>query len=199
MKRTILSLILVAIICSVGFAEENLSGEKTFANGNYRFVSGGFWTCGQDFCGGFGEFGFNLLAHEKSFLLRDCIFIQGEGGSLRRSNAANPEPLDYGALTVGDKVLIGGRSDGIGFAVRSYGFTGASMSLFSCKNCSFFSQPMMLNILFGGGFEFQYSTNTAFVIEFGGINRLLLGKNKNDFEGYAKTNPVLTIGFRTLK
>lgn len=70
MKRTVLSLILVAIICSVGFAEENLSGEKTFA---------------------------------------------------------------------------------------------------------------------------------AFVIEFGGINRLLLGKNKNDFEGYAKTNHVLTIGFRTLK
>lgn len=100
MKRTVLSLILVAIIFSVGFAEENLSGEKTFANGNYRFVSGGFWTCGQDFC---------------------------------------------------------------------------------------------------GGFELQYSTNTAFVIEFGGINRLLLGKNKNDFEGYAKTNPVLTIGFRTLK
>ena len=49
MKRTGLILVLVAIICSVGFAEENLSGEETFANGNYRFASGGFWSCGQDF------------------------------------------------------------------------------------------------------------------------------------------------------
>ena len=33
MKRTGLILVLVAIICSAGFAEENLSGEETFANG----------------------------------------------------------------------------------------------------------------------------------------------------------------------
>jgi len=199
MKRRCLVLVLVAIICSVGFAEENLSGEETFANGNYRFASGGFWSCGQDFAGGFGEFGFNLLPTEKAFVLRDCIFVQGEGGILRNSNSANPDPLEYGALTIGDKVLFGGRTNGNGFVVRSYGFTGASVSLFSCTNHGFFSQPMMLNILFGGGFEFQYSVNTAFVIEFGGLNRLLLGSGKSDLKGYAKSNPVLTIGFRTLK
>ena len=95
--------------------------------------------------------------------------------------------------------LTGGRTNGNGFVVRSYGFTGASVSLFSCKEHGFFAQPMMLNILFGGGFEFQYSVNTAFVVEFGGLNKLLLGNNKSDLEGYAKSNPVLTIGFRTLK
>ena len=71
MNRTVIALVLVAIICSVGFAEDKLSGEETFANGNYRFVSGGFWSCGQNFCGGFGEFGINLLPTEKSFVLRD--------------------------------------------------------------------------------------------------------------------------------
>lgn len=199
MKRISLVLVLVAIICSVGFAEENLSGEETFANGNYRFVSGGFWSCGQDFAGGFGEFGFNLLPTEKAFVLRDCIFFQGEGGTLRNSSAANPDPLEYGALSIGDKILFGGRSNGNDFVIRSYGFTGASVSLFSCKNYGLFSQPVMLNILFGGGFEFQYMKNTAFVVEFGGRSRLMLGSNKSDFEGYAKSNPVLTIGFRTLK
>lgn len=199
MKRTGLILVLVAIICSAGFAEENLSGEETFANGNYRFASGGFWSCGQDFAGGFGEFGFNLLPTEKAFVLRDCIFVQGEGGILRNSNSANPDPLEYGALSIGDKVIFGGRTNGNDFVVRSYGFTGVSVSLFSCREHSLFAQPMMLNILFGGGFEFQYSVNTAFVVEFGGLNRLMLGNNKSDLEGYAKSNPVLTIGFRTLK
>ena len=39
MKRTVLSLILVAIICSVGFAEENLSGKKHISFG----MSGEAW------------------------------------------------------------------------------------------------------------------------------------------------------------
>ena len=83
MKRLIIALILVALICSVGFAKE--AGETAgaaSANFNYRIVSGGFWACGQDFSGGFGEFGVNLLPREKSFVLRDCIYVQGEGGYL---------------------------------------------------------------------------------------------------------------------
>ena len=74
---------MVALICSVGFAKE--AGETAgaaSANFNYRIVSGGFWACGQDFSGGFGEFGVNLLPREKSFVLRDCIYVQGEGGYL---------------------------------------------------------------------------------------------------------------------
>ena len=199
MKRTVIALVLVAIICSVGFAEDKLSGEETFANGNYRFVSGGFWSCGQNFCGGFGEFGINLLPTEKSFVLRDCIFVQGEGGALRNSSSANPDPLEYGALCLGDKLIIGGRTNGNGFVVRSYGFTGLSFGFISCKESRFFSDPYMLNLSFGGGFEFQYMASTAFVIEFGGLNRFLLGKEKASFGGYAKTDPVLTIGYRTLR
>lgn len=83
MKRLIISLILVALICSVGFAKEaGATAGAASENFNYRIVSGGFWACGQDFSGGFGEFGVNLLPHEKSFVLRDCIYVQGEGGYL---------------------------------------------------------------------------------------------------------------------
>lgn len=83
MKRLIISLILVALICSVGFAKEaGATAGAASANFNYRIVSGGFWACGQDFSGGFGEFGVNLLPSEKSFVLRDCIYVQGEGGYL---------------------------------------------------------------------------------------------------------------------
>lgn len=83
MKRLIISLILVALICSVGFAKEaGATSGAVSANFNYRIVSGGFWACGQDFSGGFGEFGVNLLPREKSFVLRDCIYVQGEGGYL---------------------------------------------------------------------------------------------------------------------
>ena len=83
MKRLIISLFLVALICSVGFAKEaGATAGAASANFNYRIVSGGFWACGQDFSGGFGEFGVNLLPREKSFVLRDCIYVQGEGGYL---------------------------------------------------------------------------------------------------------------------
>ena len=96
MKRTIITLALVAIICSVGFAEEKVSSEKAFANEKNRFASGGFWSCGQDYCGGLGEFGINLLPDEKIFVLRDCIFMQGEGGTLRKNNSDNPGSVEYG-------------------------------------------------------------------------------------------------------
>ena len=73
------------------------------------------------------------------------------------------------------------------------------MGFFKCNEHGFISQPFMLDVSFCGGFEFQYSKNTAFVIEFGGINRFFFGNEKATFEGYSKSNPVLTIGFRTLK
>jgi hypothetical protein len=76
MKRTVIALVLVAIICSVGFAEETDTSKI-----KYRITNGGFWTSGQDFCGGFGEFGINCLPEEKNFVLRDCIYCQGSGGT----------------------------------------------------------------------------------------------------------------------
>ena len=107
MKRLIISLILVALICSVGFAKEaGATAGAASANFNYRIVSGGFWACGQDFSGGFGEFGVNLLPREKSFVLRDCIYVQGEGGYLD-----SQKQFSFGGLEIGDKLIFGGRVD----------------------------------------------------------------------------------------
>ena len=192
MKRTSIILVLVAFLCSIGFAQDFSS-----ANMNYRFVSGGFWSCGQDFCGGFGEFGMNCLPEEKVFVMRDSIFIQGEGGTLRKSSASHPNPLEYGELQVGDKLILGGRTNCNGFIIRSYGFISGALGLFSCAGHSFGKMPWMINLAFGGGFEFQFHQNSAFVIEFGGVNRILVGGDKSDFEGYSRSSPALTIGFRS--
>ena len=161
---------------------------------NYRTVSGGFWSCGQDFSGGFGEFGINLLPCEKSWVLRDCIYVQGEGGFLDMNNK-----LSFGGLEIGDKLIFGGRVNGQGFIVRSYGYTGCAFGFFTCEDHSFFATPFMINLNFGGGFEFQFAKNTAFVLEFGGMNRFLAGGNKKAFEYFSKSSPVLTIGYRTFR
>jgi len=192
MKRTSIIFVLVAFLCSVGFAQDFSS-----ANMNYRFVSGGFWSCGQDFSGGFGEFSINCLPEEKIFVMRNCFFLQGEGGTLRKSSSAHPDPLEFGGAQIGNKLILGGRTNCMGFIVRCYGFTSVSIGLFSCTGYRFFSLPLMINLAFGGGFEFQYSASSAFVIEFGGVNRILAGGDKSNFEGYSFSTPALTIGFRS--
>ncbi|MCR4947804.1 MAG: hypothetical protein K6A15_01470 [Treponema sp.] len=195
MKRIILLLFLVAVFCSVGFTEETEnSGVVVSANFNYRIVSGGFWCCGQNFSGGFGEFGVNLLPQEKIFVLRDCIYVQGEGGTLSQKNG-----FDFGGLEIGNKLIIGGRVNCYGFVVRNYGFTSFSFGMFSCKNHVFTSQPFMLNLSFGGGFEFQFVRHSSFVVEFGGIKRFFAGEKNEDFQEFSKTEPVLTIGYRTFR
>ncbi len=194
MKRLILFLSLVAGICSFGFAEEVANGNSS-AKVQYRITSGGFWSCGSDFSGGLGEFGLNLLPEEKYFVLRDCLYVQGSGGYLAKN-----DKLDFGGIEIGNKLILGGRSNGPGFIVRSYGFTSISFGLFSYEGHKFISSPFLINLTFGGGFEFQYQTRNAFVIEFGGLNRILTGEIKAEqysYEDFSKSNPVLTIGFRS--
>ena len=185
-------LILVAIFCFAGFAEE--AREKTSAKYNYRIVSGGFWSCGQDFSGGFGEFSVNLLPRENFFVLRDCIFVQGEGGYL-----GSEKQLDFGGLEIGDKLIFGGRVDCSDYIVRSYGYAGCAFGMFSCEGHEFSSAPFMINLNYGGGFEFQFVRHTAFVVEFGGVKRFLAGGEKKGFEVFSKSTPVLTIGYRTFR
>lgn len=187
MKRLMIILGLVAGFCCAGFADE-----KDSANVTYRTTSGGFWSCGQDFSGGFGEFGINLLPQENILVLRDCIYVMGTGGELTSSG------LDSGGLEVGDKLIMGGRSNCPGFIIRSYGYISGGAKFYKCAGHKFIDAPM-IDIGFGGGFEFQYLEGCAFVIEFGGQNRWLTGKYKNEFKDYSRSNPVLSFGFRTFK
>ena len=130
-------------------------------------------------------------------MLRDCIFFQGEGGYLAKNDG-----LEFGGFQVGDKLIIGGRSDCPGFIVRSYGFTGFSMGFISCKGHTIGKPPYVLNLSYGGGFEFQYIKSLAFVVEFGGVNRILAGlddESRKVFKDYSKSSSTLTIGFRSFR
>lgn len=192
MKRLILCLGLAAVLCGFVVAEEKVNtalaaNNSSSANIQYRITNGGFWSCGQDFSGGFGEFGINLLPKENFLVLRDCIYVQGLGGN----RSVNSEQ-DFGGLEIGDKLIIGGRTNGEGFIVRTYGFTSVAAGFYSYEGHKFGSFPLMLNLTFGGGFEFQYVKHTALVLEFGGVNRLFP-------EGFSKSSSVLTIGFRSFR
>ena len=172
MKRLIIALILVAGICSVGFAQEDTNVYSS-AEYQYRTTSGGFWIWEENCNGGAGEFGINLLKQENNFVFRNSFFVQGEGGS---GNLTTDRFVDFGGIEIGDKLIFGGRANCPGFIVRTYGYAGASFGLLAWDDHKFFSKPFLLSAKFGGGFEFQYLKNLAFVIEFGGVERFLIGQ-----------------------
>ena len=195
MKRLIIALILLAGICSVGFAQED-TNEYSSAEYQYRATSGGFWIWEENCNGGAGEFGINLLKQEKNFVFRNCIFVQGEGGS---GNLTTDRFVDFGGIEIGDKLIFGGRANCPGFIVRTYGYAGASFGLLAWDDHKFFSKPFLLSAKFGGGFEFQYLKNLAFVIEFGGVERFLIGQPSGALSNFSKCTPSLTIGYRSFK
>ena len=197
MKRLIIALVLVAGFCSAGFAQDD-AAERSSANVNYRTTSGGFWVWEDNLTGGFGEFGINLLPQEKNFVLRNCIFVQGEGSSLTLGQASG-NSIEVGGLEIGDKILIGGRYNCPGFIIRSYGYMGGSFGFMTWDDHKFGSKPFMVSAKFGGGFEFQFVQSCAFVVEFGGVQRFLVGGGSMNISDFPNHAPCLTIGYRTFK
>ena len=195
MKRFIIALILVAGVCCVGFAQEDTS-EYSSANFNYRTTSGGFWIWEENCNGGAGEFGINLMKEEKNLVLRNCFFVQGEGGS---GKMTSDKIVEFGGIEFGDKLMFGGRANCNGFIVRSYGFAGASFGIIGWDDHQFGTKPFLVSAKFGGGFEFQYLKNLAFVVEFGGVERFLIGQPAGALSNFAKCTPSLTIGYRSFK
>ena len=195
MKRLIIVLLLVAGICSVGFAQED-TNEYSSAEYNYRTTSGGFWIWEENCNGGAGEFGINLLKEEKNLVLRNCFFVQGEGGS---GKMTSDKIVEFGGIEFGDKLMFGGRANCNGFIVRSYGFAGASFGIIGWDDHQFGTKPFLVSAKFGGGFEFQYLKNLAFVVEFGGVERFLIGQPAGALSNFAKCTPSLTIGYRSFR
>lgn len=194
MKRFRVSLILAALMCSVGFADEYASAkDNDSVNFNNQFISGGFWSCGNERSGGFGEFAFRLVDENiNHFVLRDCITVGGYGSNLIKNG------MDFGELQIGNKVIVGGMTNCNTFCIRSYGFAGIGFGIWKDEENKFASGAPLLELNFGGGFEFQYSKNNAFVIEFGGRTEAPVGKRKNEFTAYTNSSPLLTIGYRTM-
>jgi hypothetical protein len=192
MKKILITLILAAGFCCSGFADEQTDLPSS-ADFSYKTTSGGFFIWEDKITGGSGEFGFRLISEKNNYVLRNCIFIQSEGGAL-----FNKTDSFYG-LEAGDKIIFGGCFKRNDFAVRAYGFGGASFCLFKTETCRFFEGPYLMSIKFGGGFEFQFCQSMAFVVEFGGTSRFLLGNQNSELNDFSKHSPVLTIGYRTLK
>lgn len=178
-------------MCSFGFAEEADESTNSFG---FRKIGGGFWNCSTERSGGYGEFGWAFTDEDvKNFVLRDCFTVGGYGHNVIKSN------IDFGELQVGNKFILGGVYDCKNFKVRSYGFVGTGIGIIGGTGVKFFKGAPMVEVNGGGGFEFQYSKNSAFVIEYGGRCEMPVGNKRASFTPYTNSSPLFTIGYRTLK
>lgn len=179
MKRLISTLLGLAVICFSGFA---------FDKGN-GISSGGFWAMEGNLGQGYGEWSFPVFS-KNDFFVRDNVTIGGFGGAADNN-------INYGGCEIGNNVLFGGVYDLETFKVKAYGFFGVDYALFTSENHKLLSPSGLLGTVMGGGFEFQYSENNAFVVEYGGKYRCVIGKNRKEFSGFNSINPVLMLGYRS--
>lgn len=142
--------------------------------------------------GGYGEFGFRLTSEDNGFVLRDSIMIGGCGANITDNKSS------YGGATIGNKLIFGGKYNCNDLIFRVYGFTGGNFGVFKTSNHSFFQSPFITDVFIGGGLEMQFAPDLAFVLEFGGNCRFLVGNEKKNFPGFSNSSPLLTIGYRTL-
>lgn len=105
--------------------------------------------------GGFGEFGFRLYS-KGSFFVWDHLTLRGY--------SFGADGKDYGALTISDKLIIGGNSRNGPF--RTYGFIegGAGIGLGGVAP----SVAPLFSCAGGGGIDVLYDVRSSFFIEFGG-------------------------------
>lgn len=195
MKRVTVFLLLAALMCNVGFAEGVSFAEGKYPTADFKshVITGGFWDSWGERSGGFGEIGIRLMEEDEShFVFRDCITLGGYG------HDAYGKTDEFGELVIGNKVILGGMADCILFKVRGYSFFGTGISFWGSPDVDFASGAPLLELTFGGGFEFQYAASSAFVIEFGGRFENPAGKERKAFRAYTNSSPLLTIGCRTL-
>lgn len=180
MKKIIVILLVTTFLCFNAIGQEF----------NHGVGNGGFWIMKEGMAGGYGEFSFPLHDESNVFVLRDCINIGGFGSTAQKNT---------GGLLVGNKILIGGSYCNSLFIVRNYGFIGSGFGMFGCMSHKPFNTPFLVSTILGGGMEFQYSKNNAFVIEFGGDMDLVVGRGRKDFSELAGCGPILMLGFRSYR
>jgi len=182
MKRLIITLLVGTFMCLGCFAQD-----KEFANG---FSSGGFWIMKDGMSGGFGEWSIPILNKDNGFYLRNNINIGGFGSTSSSSQ------IHFGGGIIGDRIIYGESIQLTDFAVKTYGFTGAGFGIFGSEGHKPFSNPFILSVLCGGGFELQYSQKSSFVMEFGGNQDIVVGKNRAAFADVNSIDPILILGYR---
>lgn len=160
---------------------------QEFKNGT---CSGGFWALKEGYGAGYGEWNFPLRNDSDGFLLRDAINIGGFGGNLEENKGV-------GGCILGNKFMIGGTYNASEFVVRSYGFVSAGFGIFGAEGHKVFNAPFMISSIIGGGFEFQYSSDNSFVVEFGGDMDFLVGSGRKEYSQLSRSCPILMLGFRS--
>lgn len=179
MKRLITTLLGLAVICCSGFAFEKSN----------RISSGGFWVLEGNLGQGYGEWSFPVFS-KNDFFIRSNVTIGGFGGAVGSA-------IDYAGCEIGSNFHYGTQYDLGTFNVRTYGLIGVDFALFTSETHKFFSPSGLLGSTIGGGFEFQYTEKNAFVLEYGGKYRYVVGKDYKQYKAYNNINPVLMLGFRS--
>ncbi len=191
MKRLLVTFAMAVLMNLCCLAVEDKSGEMDFKRG---FASGGFWTVQDNLCGGYGELNIPIVESDKGFMLRNAIKFGGFGSYF------DTETRDVcGGFSIGDKFLIGERYDVRPFAIRSYGSVGCEFGMFFDDDHMFSNSPCMIAVDFGGGFEFQFTQKSAFVLEYGGKCSFVVGDNKESYSAFSHGGPILSIGYRSYR
>lgn len=141
------------IFSSYLFSEENQKAKDRNAVGTYALIQS------QKSGGGFS---FSIPVFQKNdFVIREEINL-----NLYFSNS----PLTHtNLLTAGDKIHFGSLKTINGFIFRSYGYAKCEYGFTWNDEYKPFSQaPSILEIGGAGGFEYLYSPEKSFFIEFGG-------------------------------
>lgn len=173
---------LVALVGNV-FGDE----PKTFQRG---LSVGASWNVQRERHGGRLEVGLPIVDEESGWLLRASFGLGGYGGSPRQPKTG------WGGLALDAKIIGGGKIQRVDYAVRSYGYLSGEFGMFSTGTKSIHTNPFMMGMGFGGGFEFQFATSVAFFIECGGSLNFIVGNGVESFSVLEGGSPALSIGWR---
>lgn len=125
--------------------------------------------------GGGVEFGFPLY-HNENWLIRNHISINGYGYHTEES---------YGQITLEEKLLFGGDIPVNAITIKPYGFISSGLGIINWDS-------YVMDLSMGGGFEYQFSTDISFFIEYGGAVTFALDSSEVPENG----GTILSIGYR---
>ncbi|MCK9171355.1 MAG: hypothetical protein M0P01_13155 [Treponema sp.] len=166
------------------YAQKNETNTTGFNNG---FSFGSIWRVDNSRNGGSAEFGFPV--HSGKTFVRDYATLNGAGGKA--------EGTYFGEASIGNKVQIGNFIRCAGFAVIPYFFINAEFGLEGFIKKNTFNKALLADFNGGGGFEFRFTSQNSFFIEYGGGYFFPIGTDRTELPadssaGYA----LLAIGTR---
>ncbi|MDR1324976.1 MAG: hypothetical protein LBK00_02955 [Treponema sp.] len=168
-KKSFVLFILI-FICSNLFAQEETGTVKRF------FFGGGITFSPIITGGGHGEFA--LLLYHNGFDLRNHFVIRG--------NSISDNGIDYGTITLSEKISFGGISPNK--LMRMYGFGEGGIGFFGNETKDLVKTPLAYVFGGGGGTDFFFMEKASIYFEAGWLGHLLDNK--------VCGSPIFQIGWR---